>query len=499
MPFSSANLLLLVSNGLQASRITAALEPDGYALETLIGLNYPLPKLNNDPPDLAILWFSYARPEALADLENLVTQIIGLCSTQPTPVLMIIDQYGSHWVEPAFRLGVSDILTRPIHPLILRQRVRLLLQARQTKMAVARYQSSEQALLQEKERFRTVADFTYDWEYWSAPDGSLIYNSPSCERITGFAPQDFLDKPGLLSEIVIPQDRELFLNHLHNELQSPETYAIDFQILAKNGERRWIAHICQQVHSQDGRILGRRVSNRDITSRKQVENTLLRSERLAAIGRLSASLAHEINNPLQAMYNSIELLQGFELEENERGEYLEILHQEIERLMKLNREILDFSRTPRADMKPLNIIPLIEHALFLASTRLKQSRVNIKKCFTEKLPQVLASADQITQVFLNLIINAAENMPAGGNLKISTLQQADILKILFEDSGKGIPDEDMELIFDPFYSTKNEGSGLGLAVSQRIIQLHCGTITARSEPGKGSTFTVALPVLPLTP
>ena len=495
MPSSSANILLLVSNGLQASRIKTALEPDGYVLETLTGLNYPLPELKNNSPDLAILWFSYAHPEALANLENLVTQINELCSSPPTPVLMIIDQYGAHWVEPAFRLGVSDILTRPIHPLVLRQRVRLLLQARQTEMAVARHQASEKALLLEKERFRTVADFTYDWEYWRAPDGSLIYNSPSCERITGYAPRDFLDNPDFLSDIVIPQDRELFLNHLHNELHNSDTYEIDFQILDKNGEKRWIAHICQQVYAEDGRILGRRVSNRDVTGRKQVENTLLRSERLAAIGRLAASLTHEINNPLQAIYNSVELLQEFSLDDKEQREYLQIIHQEINRLMKLNREILNFSGVPKTELLALDIPPLLEQALFLSGTRLKQAGVQVEKYLAADIPQVMASADQITQVFLNLIINAAENMPGGGKLKIAVIKQNDSLKITFEDTGTGISAKDMDLIFDPFYSTKNEGSGLGLAVCQHILQLHCGTISVRSEPGKGSVFSVSLPAL----
>ena len=282
-------------------------------------------------------------------------------------------------VEPAFRLNVTDILTRPIHPLVLRQRVRLLLQARQTELAVTRYQTSEKALREEEERFRTVADFTYDWEYWSNPDGLLIYNSPSCERITGYVPQDFLQDPNLLAKIVIPEDGELFHHHQQNELQNEETYAIDFQILTKSGEKRWIGHVCQQVHAKNGRALGRRVSNRDITQRKLVENTLVRSERLAAIGRLSASLSHEINNPLQAMYNSIELLQEFSLKEEERQQYLQILRNEIERLMKINAEILDFSRSSAFHLQQTLIQPVIDNALFLASTQLKHANIQVIK------------------------------------------------------------------------------------------------------------------------
>lgn len=498
MPVPSASLLLLVSNDLQVTRLKTALEPDGYQLTTLVGLEHPLPSLSNAPPDLAILWLSNVLPEALSDLEKLVNQIRGIGASYPTPVLMIIDQFEARWVEPVFRLGVTDILTRPIHPLVLRQRVRLLLQARQTELAIARYQASEQALQEEKERFRTVADFTYDWEYWSGLDGALIYNSPSCERITGYSPQAFLEDPGLLTQIVVPEDREVFQNHQRNELQTEETYAIDFQVLTKTGEKRWIGHLCQQVHAKDGRVLGRRVSNRDITERKLVEHTLIRSERLAAIGRLTASLSHEINNPLQAIFNSIELLQDFPLEEEERRQYLQIMRLEIERLMKINAEILDFSRASEFTLQQTMIQPIIEHSLFLASTQLKHANVLVVKNIPENLPQISASPDQLAQVFLNLIINASEHMPEGGKLQISACVNRNQLEISFEDTGSGIPPDDLDLIFEPFYTTKKGGTGLGLSISQRIIQRHHGSVLVHSVPGSGSIFTVMLPIQPVS-
>jgi PAS domain S-box-containing protein len=407
---------------------------------------------------------------------------------------MIIDQYGAHWVEPAFKLGVTDILTRPIHPLVLRQRIRLILQARQTELAVARYQATEQALRTEEERFRTVADFTYDWEYWSAPDGSLLYNSPSCERITEYPPQAFMNNASLLSQIVIPDDRELFLNHLENEITTEQTYALDFRILTKTGNTRWIGHVCQQVHAKDGRVLGRRISNRDITQRKLVEHTLVRSKRLAAIGRLAASLSHEINNPLQTIYSSIELLQKFSLGEAERQQYLQIMRDEIERLMKINSGILDFSRDSAVHFQQTSIQPIIKRAIFLSGTNIKQANIRLEQNLPASLPQILASPDELTQVFLNIIINATEHMPGGGILYISACERDRKIEISFEDTGSGIPPDEIDLIFDPFYSTKKGGSGLGLAISQRIIQRHYGDISVRSLKDSGAVFTVTLPI-----
>jgi PAS domain S-box-containing protein len=496
MPTPSANLLLIVSDEMQIRRLSRALEPEGYHLTILAGLEHTLPAEGSDhSPDLAIVWLSETFPDALGSLTALIRQIQSFAGQDSIPVLIIIDQYEARWVEPVFKAGVTDILTRPVHPLVLRRRVRMLLQARQTEQAVARLRESEQALVEEKERFRTVADFTYDWEYWSSPHGALIYNSPACERITGYPPDDFLENPALLAEIVIPEDRERFLRHQKDERQTAEPFELDFQIRTKTGGKCWIGHSCQQVHARDGRVLGRRISNRDITERKLAELTLVRSERLAAIGRLTASLSHEINNPLQAIFNSVELLQTFALDEVERRQYLHIIRQEIERLMKINAEILDFSRTPEFALQPTAVQPVIAHALFLAGNRLKLAKISVEQHIPADLPFVSASPDQLAQVFLNLIINASENMPEGGKLDISAgLDEAGQLVIKFTDSGSGIRFEDLEMIFDPFYTTKKDGTGLGLSISQKIIRQHNGAITAKSAPGRGSTFIVSLPV-----
>ncbi len=495
MSASIPDLLLIVSTQHQIQRLTTALQPEMYRLSILAGLDQTISAAPDCPPDLVILWFSDVFPEALPRLNSILDSLKSIGGQTPIPVLIILDQYEAHWVETIFQLGITDILTRPIHPLVLRQRVRLLLQARETALLVNRLQVSEAALQEEKERFRTVADFTYDWEYWSSPTGQLIYNSPSCERITGFLPQDFLEDPDLLRDIVHPDDRQRFEEHQCLELKTSDACNIDFQITTKSGQKRWIGHICQQVYAEDGRKLGRRASNRDITERKLAETNLIRSERLAVIGRLTASLSHEINNPLQAIFSSIEILQEFSLPENERSQYLQIIRLEIERLMKINSEILGFSRSPEANFQPVLLQPVIDHALFLASTQLRHAKISTEVNIPPSLPAVLASSDQMTQVFLNLIINAAEDMPQGGHLMISATENMHWLEICFTDTGKGIHPEDLDRIFDPFFSTKSGGTGLGLSICQKIVRQHHGEIQVSSTPGAGSTFTVHLPVL----
>jgi PAS domain S-box-containing protein len=136
---------------------------------------------------------------------------------------------------------------------------------------------AEKALRESEERFRTVADFTYDWEYWIGPGGDYIYVSPACERITGHAVNEFLQDPGLLEAITHPEDRGMVSRHIQEELESEKMIQLDFRIITRSGQERWVSHYCQPVH-RDDRFLGRRASNRDVTLRKQAEEALRESE-----------------------------------------------------------------------------------------------------------------------------------------------------------------------------------------------------------------------------
>jgi PAS domain S-box-containing protein len=352
----------------------------------------------------------------------------------------------------------------------------------------------EDEFRQGEERFQTVADFTYDWEYWLGNDGRLIYNSPSCERITGHSSTDFMKNTDLLAEIVHPDDRVMMEKHLRDEIKSNEVFSIDFKILTTGGEERWIGHACQPVFDSNGAPLGRRASNRDITERKQAEKALLHAERLAAMGRLIASLAHEINNPLQAMYNSMELVMDFPLPEEERQTYLKTTREEIERLMQITTGILDFTRPRDIQLKPIQVSETLHQSIALANEQISQAHIIVKLEISANLPIVLASADQLTQVFLNLILNAVQQMPDGGQLTITARHEGKQLKIAFADNGKGIPPDKLDLIFEPFYTTRKHGTGLGLAISQQIMEQHHGRITARNNPAGGAVFIVTLPI-----
>jgi PAS domain S-box-containing protein len=169
---------------------------------------------------------------------------------------------------------------------------------KQLEQEAVEHKRAEEALHQSHELFRTVADFTFDWEYWIGPDGKFPYVSPSCERITGYLPDEFQKEPGLLEAIIHPEDRAFIEKHLRAELKSQDVFSFDFRIITRSNKERWIGHICQQVYGTDGCWFGRRASNRDVTNHKRIEETLRKThdelERRVAEHTARLSIANEL-------------------------------------------------------------------------------------------------------------------------------------------------------------------------------------------------------------
>lgn len=220
---------------------------------------------------------------------------------------------------------------------------------------------------------------------------------------------------------------------------------------------------------------------------------LVQSEKLAATGRLAMSLAHEINNPLQAIQNCLHLVLEFPLEEDRRRYYLGMAREEVERLSMLVQSMLDFYRPSRSEQPTADVQAVIERVLALADQKMRNNQVELTVSFPPDRVMAQIAPDQLGQVCLNLIMNAVEAMDNGGRLDITTRANHDWIETVFADNGPGIPAADLPHIFEPFYTTKNEGTGLGLAISFTIIERHGGTLQAASEPGRGATFTLRLP------
>lgn len=224
------------------------------------------------------------------------------------------------------------------------------------------------------------------------------------------------------------------------------------------------------------------------------QQALLRAEKMAAAGRLTASIAHEVNNPLQSVQNCLHLAGREDMPLEKRREYFALAQTELERLMKTMQRMLDFYRPGSAKVEQVDILDLLQHVLSLTSQQLGQRHIDVEADLPESLPVIYAVSSQIQQIFFNLILNALDAMPGGGTLKIHAGEFEHGVEIVFQDTGPGIPDNRRNDIFEPFFSTKEGGTGLGLTVSYNIVTAHGGTLDLVNEHEQGACFRLFLPI-----
>jgi len=236
-----------------------------------------------------------------------------------------------------------------------------------------------------------------------------------------------------------------------------------------------------------------------------LERNLRQSEKLATVGQLASGLAHEIGTPLNIIYGRADLIKRRVEDREGIQKNLDVILQQTERITKILQQLLGFVRKKKPERQPLNICIILENTLDLLDHQLRRQKVGVVKDLREDLPPVTGDPDQIQQVFLNLIINALQSMPNGGTLRLSASSktiskeglkdgQRQYMEICIEDTGVGMEREVIQNIFNPFFTTKDTGTGLGLMVTQGIIQDHEGWIDVKSEVNKGSVFKVYFPL-----
>jgi PAS domain S-box-containing protein len=369
---------------------------------------------------------------------------------------------------------------------------------------VSRRLELERRLRDADARYRDLVENSPEMIYQVDKERRFVsVNSTGLDRL-GYS---FAEMQAMRLEDIVPERfRADVVRHIERVVETGHS-RLETVFLTKNGEEVQVDIDASAMYDVlSGEFVSTRAFARDVTEKRRLERQLLQSEKLATVGQLAAGIAHEIGTPLNVILGNAEYLMMQLPADAPARKELGVMVAETERVSRLIGQLLEFSRPSRLDLKLVNINEVVEEALALANTQIEKGKVSVAKELEASLPPIRGDRNQLHQLFLNIVMNAIQAMPQGGTLTVATglirepseylTEPQDFVEIAFADTGCGIPAENIGKIFDPFFSTKDpgQGTGLGLAVCARIVQLHNGALDARSQVGRGSTFIVKLPI-----
>lgn len=371
--------------------------------------------------------------------------------------------------------------------------------------------------------FRTVADYTYDWEGWHGPNGRLLWVNPAVQRITGYSPEECLNMADYPIPMTAPESRSKVAGIMAKAQAGSSENDVEFEAMDRNGTRLRVAVSWQPMYDETGRHLGFRTSIRDMTERhqlreqlrmyaehlekivqertdriRQLEQHRRQMEKLAALGQLAAGVAHEINNPLAGIRNAFELIKSEFPQTHQHFELLELVDREIERISSIVLQMYQLYGPSRHQPREFLFDQAItEVATLLDTVAQKQSVTLTTFCEHDGIPVFLPEGP-VRQILYNLIHNAILAAPQKTDVSVELRRQGDQISVLVTDRGAGISDEILPRIFDPFFTTRTSipgnGLGLGLSVSRNLIDSMGGAISVETTAGGGSCFTARFPV-----
>ena len=390
----------------------------------------------------------------------------------------------------------------------------------------------ERRLRNQKEEFETIFNAIQDVIVVITPDREILEVNKAFLKTMGYSREQVVGRKchDVFQNLPEPCNRGDFMCPLNEVIKNRKAGQQILTRVDHEGRVRYIEVTMFPIWGEKGEISKFIEISRDITDKKkkeeqirqrlermveertrelrQTHEKLLHQDKMASLGKLAASVVHEINNPVAGMLNFILLMKRI-LEEKDFDtrtadqflQYLGLMEAETRRVSRIASNLLAFSRESKLELKHVDMNRLVERTLLLNANLLKINRVRLKKLQDPDLPEIMASEDQLQQVLMNLISNAAEAMEStdGGTLTVETrhLKKDKAIMVSFSDTGPGIPQKNISKLFEPFFTTKKKGKGvgLGLSVAYGIVEEHGGTIKVESSPGGGATFRVVLPII----
>jgi len=351
-----------------------------------------------------------------------------------------------------------------------------------------------------KERTREIEQTKQYLENLLENANDVIYTLDTDQRFTyvnskvtvwGYRKEDLLGRPYL--SLLSRRHRG---RRLKNTLDIGAKQVYEVEVVTRPGETRTVTVSVSPLHGADGEILGVLGIARDMTETKRLEQQIRNSEKLASVGKLAAGVAHEINNPLAGILNCLYNLRKGALSPARQEQYWASMEDGVRRVQKIVRQLLDFSQQHDPEFSPTDINQVVDRVLVLTNHLFASNRIVLETVLGPALPSLMVDRHMIEQVLMNLVLNAVQAMKSGGMLRIRTSVTEGVCLVEVSDTGSGIAPAVLPRIFDPFFTTKSEGegTGLGLSVSLGIVERHGGKILVDSEVGRGTTFTLCLPL-----